>query len=153
MFRGVTKAVFLFFDSFTIDTLVLVQKTCWSSDILKATWVTFGHHKFLPIGHVVHVDLVGRSFCLPVPDRKHKLVTYMRKDFLASQFQSIRKNRTIKCAWPNFSSNIDTKILKRRYRVFFPLSSPHPQTEKVSDSPLGKSPNCSSQKNTKEEKS
>ena len=90
MFRGVTKAVFLFFDSFTIDTLVLVQKTCWSSDILKATWVTFGHHKFLPIGHVVHVDLVGRSFCLPVPERTHRLVTNMRKDFLASQFQSIQ---------------------------------------------------------------
>ena len=148
-----TKVVFLFFNSFTIETLVLVQKTCWSSDLLRATWGTFGPQKFLPIGHIVHVDLVGRSFCLPVPERTHRLVTDMRKDFLASQFQSIRKNRTIKCAWPNFSSNIDTKILKRRYRVFFPLSFPHPQTEKVSNSPLRKSSNCSSQKITKEEKS
>ena len=38
------------------------------------------------------------------------------------------------------------KILKIRYRVFFSLPSPHPQTEKVSDSPLRKSQNCSSSK-------
>ena len=74
-----------------IETLILVQKT--QKNILKANWGTFGPHKFLPIRQVVHVELVERSFCLPVPDRTHKLVTNMRKEFLASQFQSIQEKQ------------------------------------------------------------
>merc|ERR1711963_610223 len=89
----IPPSLMVLFNSFTIETLVLVQKTCSSFDQLKATWGTFGPQKFLPIGHVVHVDLVGRSFCLPVPDRTHKLVTNIRTDFLASQFKSIQEKQ------------------------------------------------------------